>query len=169
MSPACAGVSAVAASNEQVKAPAKARVFMAILPSSPVRHGPAINCLLLASCLSANAVPSRWSVVPCTIWGQYPSLHGRAEDREPGACDGGLLSSGFHVVGIATVGRRPRPHQRVQDVSSFSSIEKISPASTLTLRTRQERPLTSLSFASYIPGANPVIRRRSSGSTVPSL
>jgi hypothetical protein len=57
MSADCTGESAVAASNEQVKAPAKARVFMAILPSSPVRQGPAINCLLLASCISANAVP----------------------------------------------------------------------------------------------------------------
>ena len=39
-------------------------------------------------------------------------------------------------------------YQRVQEVSSFSSIEKIAPASTLTPRTTQVRPLTSLSFAS---------------------
>jgi hypothetical protein len=39
-------------------------------------------------------------------------------------------------------------YQREHEVSSFSSIEKISPASTLMLRTRQERPLVSLSLAS---------------------
>jgi hypothetical protein len=35
-----------------------------------------------------------------------------------------------------------------QDVRSFSSIEKISPASILMLRTRQVRPVVSLRLAS---------------------
>ena len=39
-------------------------------------------------------------------------------------------------------------YQRVQEVSSFSSIEKIWPISTLTFFTMQVRPLTSTSFAS---------------------
>ena len=38
--------------------------------------------------------------------------------------------------------------QRSQEVRSFSSIEKTSPASTLMFRTRQLRPVMSLSFAS---------------------
>jgi hypothetical protein len=39
-------------------------------------------------------------------------------------------------------------YQRAQEVSSLSSIENIAPASTLTPRTTQVRPLTSTSFAS---------------------
>src|SRR5262245_31239885 len=42
MSAACAGVSAVAASSGHIRAPAKARVFMASLPCWPVRDRPAL-------------------------------------------------------------------------------------------------------------------------------
>src|SRR3954452_6082148 len=174
MSADCTGVSAVAASNEHVKAPAKARVFMASLPSSPVRHWPGIYSLLLASCISVDAIPSAGSVVPCAIGGQYPIAAWLADDRDPNACDAGCPEQAIMCLSASfgrdpVVGTCPRHDQFVQEVSSFSSIEKISPASTLTLRTRQERPLVSLSLASYIPGATPVTRRRSSGSTVPSL
>src|SRR3954451_6024181 len=83
MSADCTGVSAVAASNEHIKAPAKARVFMASLPSSPVRHWPGIYSLLLASCISVDAIPSAGSVVPCAIGGQYPIAAWLGDDRDP--------------------------------------------------------------------------------------
>jgi hypothetical protein len=45
--------------------------------------------LLLASCISVDAIPSAGSVVPCAIGGQYPIAAWLADDRDPNACDAG--------------------------------------------------------------------------------
>jgi hypothetical protein len=44
--------------------------------------------------------------------------------------------------------RHPGSHHFSQDVRSFSSIEKMAPASILMLRTRQDRPVVSFKLAS---------------------
>jgi len=84
------------------------------------------------------------------------------------------------IIGVAPAGAEiaTRPFQLVtgrvrrfylrQSVRCFSSIEKTAPSFTSTFLTMQTRPMLSASFTSYRPGSMPVIRRRSSWSTVPS-
>jgi hypothetical protein len=89
-------------------------------------------------CLS----PDQSSLVPRAIGGQHQSLHGWL-DRD--------LVSRYRPVWRRLAGvwwEDAQWHQRVvQEVSSRSSIEKIWLASTLTLRTKQVR-LVSTSFTS---------------------
>src|SRR5262245_43712613 len=101
--------------------------------------------------------PRTTSVIRRPIAGQHASQHGCIDRR----------ASTVELRGESW--EDAQWYHRVQEVSSFSSIEKISPVFSSTLRTTHVRPLTSLSLASYLPGATPVMGSRSSGSTVPSL
>src|SRR5262245_18333376 len=98
MSAACADVSAVAASSGHIRAPAKARVFMPILPCWPERDRPALFVVVVTRLRGRRCSPSdRSTVVPPAIGGQYPIAH---------VCADG---SAAIAPGRALVGGRPTP------------------------------------------------------------
>ena len=157
-----AGVSAVASSNAPVSAPTKEAILMAFLPLRRWCRGVEYACVQAAADTGKTTRlrhPRRgsergqydtamWCARAAMRLCQDPALRAARRSGQPvgsivgaGSCDAAMR---------ARDARRSAPERAYfwQEVRSFSSIEKIAPASILMLRTRQARPVVSFKLAS---------------------
>src|SRR5271154_2644319 len=160
MSAARSGVSAVAISSEPAQAPAIEAVLMAFLPFAPGAF-PDMDIVRERSKGTGKSArlrhPRRGMVggqyiskprAGCHVPSSAPAQRGAAERAVVGSrwATFGCAAPPFFQTGLS--GGQRCAAQGWQEVRSFSSMEKISPASTLMLRTRQTRPEVSLRLAS---------------------